>query len=101
MDGTSILSLLKSNKNNLYYESMERYYLINFALVKSVIAYGIIEWGVNTSMSCLQISQNKLIKFAIKKGLRCLTINLYNDFKVLNIKKIYLKPLSIISKKKK
>jgi len=63
------------------------------ALVESLISYGIIgRGGVNKSnISQLQIAQNDILRIVLNKNYHYNNINLYNDFKVLTVKKLFYK----------
>lgn len=75
--------------------------LIYLALIEPIISYGIIGWGgsYENALSRLQTTQNTLIKIALSKDKTYNTEQLYEDFNVLDIKKIYFNSAVLFLKK--
>jgi len=75
--------------------------LIYLTLFEPLIAYGIIGWGsaYDNVLSRLQKCQNTIIRVACNKQWRYPTKQLYEEFNVLNIYKLYIKTCTIFLKK--
>ncbi len=68
-----------------------------FAYVQSLIEYGIVAWG-GASPSVLEplaVAQRSLIKVLLKKDRRYPSTLLFQEFKVLNIRQLFVKTLLI------
>ena len=86
----------------MYYFIQMRNYLtisilriIYFALCQSVIQYGILGWGCasNTNLTPLNLLQKRIIKICLHKPIDYPTDQLFKEFKVFNIRQIYLNVL--------
>lgn len=64
---------------------------VYFALVQSIINYGISIWGGTHKyiMNYLQITQNKIIKIMLSKPQLYVNESIYNDFNVLKINQLH------------
>lgn len=93
-----IRKMIKELSNILKEKDLRLIYLV---LVEPIISYGIIDWGgpFDNVLSRLQITQNSIIRVAMKKDPRFHTKTLYKNFHVLNIKHLYLKLTVIFLKK--
>ena len=69
--------------------------IIYFALFQSVIQYRILGWGCvsNTNLTPLNLLQKKIIKICLRKPIDYPTDQLFKEFKVFNIRQIYLNVL--------
>ena len=70
---------------------------VYYAYVQSVLQYGIIAWGgvFSTILNPLQITQKSIIKAALQKSRRFSTNELFDKFKVFDIRQLYIKCLSV------
>ena len=96
---THILKLTSSIRK-LFYKfkilrgilSYEVLRMVYFSLCQSLLLYGILVWG-NTSefiLRGLSVAQNIVIKIILKKHPRFATLALYDEFRVLNLKQLFL-----------
>jgi len=67
--------------------------MIYFSLAQSILNYGIKIWGgaYNTHLVNLQITINGLIKIILHKPRLHSTVNLFNEFRIFNLKALYFK----------
>jgi hypothetical protein len=73
---------------------------VYFAYVQSLLQYGLLAWG-GVSASALRpiaVTQRTLIKIILHKPLRFPTEQLFSEFRVLDIRQIYIKTLLIFAK---
>ena len=84
-----------------YFIQMRNYLTINtlriiyFALCQSVIQYGILGWGCasNTNLTPLNLLHKRIIEICLHKPIDYPTDQLFKEFKVINIRQIYLNVL--------
>jgi hypothetical protein len=69
--------------------------MIYYAYVQSLLQYGILAWGgcFQSFLSPLEITQKSIIKAALNKHWQYPTELLFDEFKVFNIRQLYLKTL--------
>jgi len=67
--------------------------MIYFSLAQSILSYGIEIWGgtYNTHLVNLQITINGLIQIILHKPRLHSTVNLFNEFRIFNLKALYFK----------
>ena len=69
---------------------------VYYAYVQSILQYGIIAWGgaLSTIIQPLQITQKSIIKAALQKPRTYPSDSLFDDFKVFDIRQLYIKVLA-------
>ena len=69
--------------------------IIYLVFCQSVKQYGILEWGCvsNTTLTPLNLLQKRIIKICLHKPIDYTTDHLFKEFKVFNIRQIYLNVL--------
>jgi hypothetical protein len=71
--------------------------LAYFAYIQSLLSFGIIAWGgaLQTSLQPLNILQKTILKIGFKKSRRYPTTALFQENKILTIRQLYVKFLSL------
>ena len=70
--------------------------IVYFAFVQSILEHGIIAWGCafKSILNKLFITQKSIIKAGIGRGRRYPTDALFNEFKVFDIRQLYIRTLA-------